>query len=252
MDPYLEHPALWPDVHNRLVAELGNTLGPVLRPRYYVRLEERTYLTEPEGLVFIGRPDLAVERRAAAQAERAGGPSTAPSPVVLVEVPIADAVRETYLEVRTAEAGEVITVLEVLSPANKIPGRGRALYEDKRAAVLATRTSLVEVDLVRAGAPMRVLGAHAASDYRILVSRGHQRPVAELQPFSVQDPIPVFRLPLRRGDDEPEVDVGAVLRGLYDRAGYDLSLDYRADPVPPLSGASAAWAEAVLRQAGLR
>jgi hypothetical protein len=34
MDPYLEHPALWPDVHNRLVAALGDAITPLLAPRY--------------------------------------------------------------------------------------------------------------------------------------------------------------------------------------------------------------------------
>lgn len=251
MDPYLEHPVLWPDVHNALVAAIRNVLGPLLRPRYYVRLEERTYLAEPEGLVFIGRPDLTVERRAA-DVTRESGATARPGGAVLVEVPIADTVRETYLEVRTAERGEVATVLEVLSPTNKLAGRGRVIYEDKRAAVLGTRTNLVEVDLVRAGEPMRVLGAPPPSDYRVLVSRGHRRPVAELYPFSVRDRIPVFRLPLLRGDDEPEVDVGVVLNDLYDKAAYDLSVDYRLEPVPPLTGDAVAWADALLRHARVR
>lgn len=252
MDPYLEHPALWPDVHNRLIAELGNTLGPLLRPRYYVRLEERTYLSEPEGLVFVGRPDLTVERRGRP-------PSAGPAPdlgqtarALAVEVPIVDRVRETYLEVRAVERGEVVTVLEALSPANKVPGRGRTLYEDKRQAVLGTRTSLVEIDLLRSGQPMHLASRAPDADYRILVSRGELRPVAELLVFSVRDPIPVFRLPLRRGDDEPIVDIGALLSTLYDRAAYDLSIDYRTEPVPPLAGESATWADALLRTSGRR
>ena len=60
MDPYLEHPRLWPDVHNGLIADLRNTLAPQLRPRYYVALEERTYLAEPAGLAFVSRPDVTV------------------------------------------------------------------------------------------------------------------------------------------------------------------------------------------------
>ena len=44
MDPYLESPELWPDVHNGLIAALRDELSPRLRPSYYVALEERTYL----------------------------------------------------------------------------------------------------------------------------------------------------------------------------------------------------------------
>ena len=58
--PYLENPDLWPDVHNRLIAALGDELSPLLRPRYYIALEERTYLEEPAELLLVGRPDLTV------------------------------------------------------------------------------------------------------------------------------------------------------------------------------------------------
>jgi hypothetical protein len=39
---------------------------------------------------------------------------------------------------------------------------------------------------------------------------------------------------------------------LYDRAGYDLRVDYRSDPAPPLEGDDTAWAGALLCEAGLR
>ena len=59
MDPYLEAPGLWPDVHNSLIASIRDELSPRLFPRYYVALEER-YLADSQELVFVGRPDLAV------------------------------------------------------------------------------------------------------------------------------------------------------------------------------------------------
>ncbi|MBI5366867.1 MAG: DUF4058 family protein [Planctomycetes bacterium] len=58
MDPYLESPVLWPDVHNALLAAVRDQLGPALRPRYCVRLEARAYSSEPEGRECIGRPEL--------------------------------------------------------------------------------------------------------------------------------------------------------------------------------------------------
>ena len=58
MDPWLEHPALWPDVHNRLIAAISDALTPLVAPRYYVALERRTYLLTPDDLVFVGRPDV--------------------------------------------------------------------------------------------------------------------------------------------------------------------------------------------------
>jgi hypothetical protein len=60
-------------------------------------------------------------------------------------------IREGYIEIREADGGKVITVLEFLSPSNKRRGAGQELYLAKQAEVLGSDTSLVEIDLVRAG-----------------------------------------------------------------------------------------------------
>ena len=245
MDPYLENPKMWPDVHNRLIAALGDELSPLLRPSYYVALEERTYLEEPRELLLLGRPDLTVVDRGGEEgtSKRSGTPT-----VVEVELPIGAEVRETFLEVRTASEGEVVTVLELLSPANKRSGTGRRMYLDKRELILSTRTSLVELDLLRAGDPMPTVGPRVSSDYSLLVSRAHRRPKADLVPFGVRDRIPAFLVPLRRGEDEPAVDLAKVLHSLYDRASYDLRIDYERDPAPPLAPADSEWARALIRE----
>jgi hypothetical protein len=251
MDPYLEHPALWPDVHNSLIAAIRDSLSPRVAPRYVVRLEERTYVAEPWGLEVLGRPDALIvdsespAPRSAEGARESGG--------VKVEVLVPDEVRETWLEVRAAESSEVVTVLEVLSPTNKIPGEGRRRYEEKRLRVLGTRTHLVEIDLVRTGDPMSFRGTPEIGDYRILVSRGDRRPSAMLYAFSLKDPIPKFVVPLRAPDPGPDLDLGTVLRGIYDRARYDLSIDYGAEPVPPLASEDdRAWLDRLLRGASVR
>lgn len=259
MDPYLEQPALWPDVHNGLIAELRNALVPQLRPRYYVALEERIYLAVPPGLTFVSRPDVTVvglPTSASSQAplfDKALTGVTTLEPVI-VELPIPEPVRETYLEVRLVQTHTVITVLELLSPANKRPGEGRQQYERKRRHVLATCTHLVEIDLLRAGEPMPMStrGPTIASHYRLLISRAEHRPCAALVPFSVRDPLPSFRLPLQPEDDEPLVDLNHLLHRLYDRAGYDLRLDYSAATDPPLAEEEAVWADTLLRAAGVR
>lgn len=88
--------------------------------------------------------------------------------------------------------------------------------------------------------------------YRILVCRGDCRPYADLYAFNLQDVIPSFPLPLRPGDTEPVVDLQRLLNKVYDISGYDLVIDYSREPVPPLSEADAAWADALLREKGLR
>jgi hypothetical protein len=65
----------------------------------------------------------------------------------------------------------------------------------------------------------------------------------------VRQPIPAFELPLLPGDNEPLVELNAILHKLYTHARFDLLLDYGQPPVPPLAGPDAEWARGVIRQA---
>lgn len=60
MDPWLEHPAIWPDVHNSLITAIRDELAPRVAPRYYVDLQQRPYWLEPGELLFVGLPDMVV------------------------------------------------------------------------------------------------------------------------------------------------------------------------------------------------
>ena len=238
MDPYLEHPALWPDVHNSLIAAIRDEVSPRVVPRYYVSLESRAYMATPDDVVLVGRPDVALIPRSPFHV---GEPADAGVAVLDVDVPMIDHVNETYLEVREARTGIVVTVLEILSPANKIHSEGRKQYESKRMRIFESRTNLVEIDLLRDGEPLAVVGAKKRTDYRILVSRSWRRPKAKLYAFGVRAAIPTFPLPLLEGDDEIPVDLNSLLHDLYERAGYDLRLDYARPAVPPLTDADADW-----------
>ncbi|MDW8268967.1 MAG: DUF4058 family protein [Anaerolineae bacterium] len=251
MDPYLEHPQLWPDVHLGLIAAMRADLAPRLSPRYVVAVEERTYIAAAEPDTLVGRADVAViaPPRTAAEPAPAGVPALRePLPVY---VPTPEYVTERYLEIRSLPHGEVVTVIEVLSPANKQPGsRGFAEYQAKREAVLATRTSLVEIDLLRAGSRPPVAGEAPTGAYRILVARGWERPRAALYVFGVREPIPAIPIPLRRGEEEPWLDLNGLLHRLYDQAVYRLRIDYSRPPIPPLSPEDAAWAAERIAQIG--
>ncbi|KAM3091340.1 DUF4058 family protein [Phormidesmis sp. 146-12] len=63
----------------------------------------------------------------------------------------------------------------------------------------------------------------------------------------MQEPIPSFLLPLKLGDDELGVNLQDVFSGVYDRASYDLRIDYR-QPLPPpkLSVENQQWVDDLL------
>jgi hypothetical protein len=252
MDPYLEQPELWPDIHNSLIPALRNDLAPKLRPRYYLSIEERLYLAEVEPASLVGRADMAVigAPETASPSMLAFEPST--SDILIVELPMPDQIRETFIEVKETGTTKVIAIIELLSPTNKRPGTGRNLYQQKRLDILNSQTHLVEIDLLRAWEPMPVSRTSHQAHYRILISRAEQRPMAHLLPFSIRQPIPSFSLPLQPGDTEPTINLGQLLHQLYDQAGYDLRLNYRAEPAPSLSQEDAVWADNLLRQVELR
>ncbi|MEM7793832.1 MAG: DUF4058 family protein [Cyanobacteria bacterium P01_C01_bin.118] len=233
MDPYLEHPEIWPGVHLLLITTLAESLTPQLRPKYSVLVAVRLYETPPEQ-----KANTALV-----------SPSSQP---MLVEVPMPVTVRQGYLEVREVATKEVIAAIELLSPINKRPGQGRRTYETKREHVLASSTHLVEIDLLRAHEPMPILGQGWHSDYRILVSRSELRPQAELYGFNLRDKIPTFSLPLSQDDQAPTVDLQSVLNQIYERSGYDLKLDYQEDPVPSFNDEENRWMHNLLTDKGLR
>src|SRR5689334_3976947 len=45
-DPYLEERQLWPDVHLSLITAIRDALTPQVAPRYYDRIERRTYAVQ--------------------------------------------------------------------------------------------------------------------------------------------------------------------------------------------------------------
>ena len=145
-------------------------------------------------------------------------------------------VKVTWLQVEASPDREVVTVIEVLSPTNKAPGTGRYRYLRKREAITARYVNLVEIDLLRGGEPMPLETSLPDSDYRILVCRGLEHPSGLLYPFTVQQPIPKFTLPLLPEDEEyaPEVDLGAIVDRLHHTARYGQAARYHEPPPEPV------------------
>ena len=269
MNPYVEGFGLWPGFHNKVITYLSVALGRQLRPEYSVTTEERVYvMLDPNGNgngsgARIGNglriPDVAVLSLASgAAADAAGSALRFPMPerskdAVAVQLPATDLFKERYIEVRRVSNREVVAVIELLSPTNK-GGHGRNEYLAKRAAVLSSLSHLVEIDLLRAGPRMPVIGDVPDTDYRILVANARRtEPIADLYAFGIRQSIPDFVLPLAQDAEGIAVNLNAVVGQVYTDGSYDLEIDYGPEPPePPLSDADRAWVDALLREQGLR
>ena len=254
MDPYLEAPNLWPDVHNSLIYAMRAQIQAQLNPRYiavitpYVAFESLEIA--PVRLAAV--PDIGV-LEADTPATPAAAVAIAPAPLIttaLMEVPV----RYARLEVRTVDDEALVTAIEVLSPANKRPGaEGAEAYEKKRQELFRSEAHLLEIDLLRGGRRPQVVGPLPEQPYFILLSRAERRPRIEVWPLPLHLAIPGVPVPLRRPDPDVALDVGTALRQIYASARYERRIDYRGAPPPPeLAPEDAAWLDAHPRARGLR
>ncbi|MGA9378413.1 MAG: DUF4058 family protein [Phormidium sp.] len=252
MNPYLEDPELWSEVHHRLITAIAIAIAPSLRPKYRVAIEKRTYLSEIEDSVLVGISDVAVFSGRLDKSETRST-LTIPSQTeaVTVTIPQPEEIRENYLAIKEVGTGAVVTVIEILSPKNKRGKEGTEAYDRKRKQVLASLTNLVEIDLLRSGKPMRII-EKIQSDYRILISRSDRRPNASLYAFNLPDQIPSFPLPLQSRETEQLIDLQHLLNEIYDQASFDMAIDYNQEPVPKLKPENAVWVDELLRNQGLR
>jgi hypothetical protein len=260
MDPYLENPGLWPDVHHNLISEIQARLTAELRPKSIVRIEERAYITSDEeewsrpqqrvsDVEVMARPGWEQTRL---REGRGASSSEMPEPVVTMTW-FEDEVREAFLKIIDRQSRDVVAVIELLSPANKVPNSpGRESFETKRREVMNSSSHWVEIDLLRGKRMVPVPRTVGPHQYLVHVSRRTLRPRGELWGIRLPQRLPIIPIPLKAGDPDARLDLQAVVDSTYDRAGYDMELDYRKEPKPRLDAKLAAWADQLLRSKGLR
>jgi Protein of unknown function (DUF4058) len=256
MDPYLEKPALWPDVHHELISQIRATLNRQLDRTYYAQIQERVFISTDEDtgrIVLV--PDIKVSSQpsgspSAISAEDRGGQEM--SEPLLVETLIDEEIREHFLEVIDTENRRVVTVIEVLSPDNKVSrSQGLESFRKKRTTIMRSRSHWVEIDLLRRGVSLALRKRLRPHDYFVHISPVGLRPSGQVWPIRLSQRLPVIQIPLR-GQEKTPLDLQVLLDTSYDHAGYARAIDYTSEPVPPLSKEWKEWADRLLREKGLR
>jgi len=261
MDPFLEHPALWPGLHTRLPVVTVEVLQPQLRERgYYADANERVWLTEPGRAVY---PDSAIYRRSdkrdigPSQRQTGSGQAgglVADEPVMVSRVEVE--VRQSFVEIFDVTGNRLITGIGFVSPTNKSDTKGRELYERKRRETAEAGVNLVEVDLLRSGrhlldVPLSVVEGLKPWDYLVNILRPNQEEY-EFYPIPLRDRLPCIRIPLKPGESDAVLDLQAVLDRAYDLGPYPDRIDYTAEATPPLARNDAEWSDRILKECGLR
>jgi hypothetical protein len=266
MDPYLETNPIFHELHTQMLSEAQAQLQPQLRPKYVARLErhlsEGSVWDAPAELISLAdkEPDLTVEATAPAPAPLGESTAILPAPTASATQELdADELalrrqRRIVIYVR-AQPRQAVASIELLSPSNKAAGTvGQARYLEKRASALHGGLHWIEIDLLRGGQrPPLAVTLPQPADYLAYVVQVTPTGWNHLAyGWGLRDPLPPLPIPLL-GSDRALLDLGACFRAAYDRIAADDEANY-ADlpPPPPLRPDDLSWAEALLRQHGLR
>ena len=244
MDPYLEAPTIWSDLHTHLMSIIGEQLTPLLVPKYLAELETQVVIDRVEDDPQVVLPDVSVTSPDVSSGTPSAVAVAAPAPVevrVRLDVPT----RLVSVYIRQRETARLVAVIELLSPLNKRRGKGREEYLEKRHTFLTSPVHLIEIDLLRSYPRMPFDDPLPPAHYLVMVCKAGERPRSNVWPINVRQPLPTIPIPLLAPDPPVLLEVGQALRTAYERARYDLRVDYRRPPVPPLSPADAVWAAAL-------
>jgi len=220
MDPFLEEEHLWPLFHHQLVTCLYQILLPGLVDRYRARVTQRHYTTEQPLFTSVVREEH----------------------------------HEELIEIRQRNDGRFVTMVDVVSPSNKMTEGGREAYLAKRREGKESGASLVEIDLVLQGQPMLDYSRDGLPDwdYAVTVTRSAQPDRFEIYTATLQKKLPRFRLPLAGDDRDTVVDLHTTFCRAFDQGSFASKIDYKRAPAVALNTEDRQWLNELLTQQKLR
>lgn len=222
MDPFLEHAKLWPAFQHHVLACLYQILLPGLVDRYRARVGTRSYTSEMPLFTSILR----------------------------------ETYTEEFIEIRNRTDGRLVTLVEVVSPANKTTPAGRTAYLDKRKESLVCRAGVVEIDLVLQGKPTLTYSRDGLPeyDYAVTVTRSTAPDRYEIYTATLQKRLPKFKVPLAPDDRDALLDLQSAFSRAYDIGNFAAQIDYTGSLPPDVSVSddNTTWMNDLLKAQKLR
>jgi hypothetical protein len=220
MDPYLEEDKLWSSFHHQFVGCLYQILLQGLVDRYRARIAQRTYTTEFPLFTSIIREEHL----------------------------------EEFIEIRQRVDNKLVTLVDVVSPTNKLKKEGRIGYLDTRKAARSQGASIVEIDLVLQGTPMLDYSRDGLPqwDYAITVTRCTQPERYEIYTTTLQKRLPRFKIPLAPDDRDKVLDLQSTFSRCYDIGNFAAQLDYKKEAPVRLKDEDSKFVDELLKQLKVR
>ncbi|MEQ1831186.1 MAG: DUF4058 family protein [Pirellula sp.] len=248
MDPYLERH--WQDVHSRFMVYASTQLNQQLPTELLARVEESLAVETDDGRSRVVYPDISVVELQTSFP----GLHSEPTGVVVAdpfEIPIPmESPPQRHLEiVDSGNGNRIVTVIELLSPANKTMPAGRAAYRKKQSEYIQGMVNLVEIDLLRCGEFVMAMPesewpiAHQAP-YKICIRRVTRPWVAAGIGVQLQDELPNIAIPLRSQDRDVVLELQPIIDACF-RDGRYYTIDYDRPLNPPFTESELKWAESL-------
>ncbi len=238
----------WEMFHTEFITAIRRALDVHLPPNYYATSEKSLQLSEI-GLDHLrdstARPDISVVQNR--ETDSAPAAAVAAQPTLTLALDDALSAEEDYLKAVSVYEfnlgqfpGRLVTRIEMLSPANKLPYRSTfEQYLIKRLETLRAGVNLVEIDLLHTSRPiLKALPSYYDNEadafpYMILVSFPHQndqRGYTAVYGIGVDDALPQVALPLAERETVA-VNLGEIYNRLFTETRvFQLIPDYAAEP----------------------
>jgi Protein of unknown function (DUF4058)/Protein of unknown function (DUF2934) len=160
---------------------------------------------------------------------------------------------EDFLEIRQRSDGALITLIELVSPANKTSEAGRAAYLQQRRQALEAKANTVEIDLLMGGRPTLSYSREGLPKfhYVVTVTRSNAQERYEIYTATLQKRLPRFRLPLAADDRDTVLNLQAAFTRCFDVGGFAGHVDYRRELPDALDEDNRAWVEETLVSQGV-
>jgi hypothetical protein len=257
MNPYLEDPALWEEVHHELVSRMARQLNQNLPENYFASIEERVYLESPDVERQI-KPDVLISKPVGVLSSApAAGTALADAPTH-IELRVLDPIREPYIQIFAGRGRNrvLVAVIELLSPTNKTPNAvGRAQYLEKQQQLLQSTAHLMEIDLLHYGEhtvflPREAILADGEWDYLVVLHKaGWGGARGDVWRVRLEQRLPRVAVPLLPGDGAVVLDLQEALERVYGEGRFDRKVDYTLPPPVPLSEEKLAWVQQIVQAA---
>jgi hypothetical protein len=257
MDPYLEQ--FWGELHQTMINRSRAAIQKQLPADLVARVDERIVVEPADSFSRKIIPDIrVVEKALRERPELHTTNGIAVAEPMVVHIVQDEPERQGFIEIIDVGSGwRVVTVIEVLSPSNKVRGPGRDLYLRRQEELRQGGVSLVEINLNRTGShvlmvPLNRIPEGQLTPYAACIRRTWKTFNLEYYRLPMRERLPAIAIPLRPEDSYVPLDRQAILDECCEEGRYFEDIDYGKDANPPLTGDDARWADDLLREQGRR